>query len=420
MTALKPTMTATVLMILENRGCDIVSMYFRTLIAFLLVSCAAIASSSAEESRVWKSADGKFSVEAEFIDVENTVVRLRRSDNGKTASVPVKLLSQGDRDYLRQRLEQGSDTSNLTGNRAAWMEGKWGFRFNMPGMRQPEALAEFDVQKMIDQIKVLDTASWVQINLTQGANGSFYTSPHSELAKHISPDIVPTRDLFGEMLDALREQDFKVMVYFATEGPTMGKHPEKALPGVIDTWKKFAKSRGMTPDQAVAEIIVKEYSLRYGTKISGWWFDHATYGDIKALEKAALAGNPNAVLTFNVGGSPKLLTCPESDFTAGHPTPMKRQSPSSKKNEVAIEVIEKNNYVKGSLGHFFPPMQSTWNSGKPAFETEHAVDWTMRIVRAKGAITWAVALADTKNKQGPLATFQFKQLKAINRAFADQ
>ena len=95
---------------------------------------------------------------------------------------------------------------------------------------------------------------------------------------------------------------------------------------------------------------------------------------------------------------------------------MKRQSPSSKKNEVAIKLIEKNNYINGSLGHFFPPMQATWNSGKPAFETEQAIDWTMRIVQSKGAITWAVALADAKNKRAPLASFQFKQLEAINAA----
>tara|TARA_R110002073_G_scaffold43606_2_gene121573 strand:- start:7533 stop:8723 length:1191 start_codon:yes stop_codon:yes gene_type:complete len=387
-----------------------------TLPALLTIFCVATASSCAEEPRIWKSADGKFSVEAEFVGIENNIVRLRRTDNHKTAAVPIQMLSVSDREYIRERLEQGKETAKLTGRRAAWMEGQWGFRFNMPGMKQPEALAEFDVPKMIDQIKVLDTATWVQINITQGANGSFYTAPHPELAKHISPDIVPQRDLFGEMLDALIEQGFKVMVYFATEGPTMGKHPEKALPGVIETWKNYAKSREMTPEQAVAEIIVKEYSLRYGTKISGWWFDHASYGDIKALEKAALAGNPEAALTFNVGGSPELLTCPESDFTAGHPTPMKRHSPSWEGNEVAIKLIEKNNYINGSLGHFFPPMQETWNSGKPAFQTEQAIDWTVRIVQAGGAITWAVALADAKGKQAPLASVQFKQLKAINKA----
>jgi len=299
-------------------------------------------------------------------------------------------------------------------NRAEWMEGQWGFRFNMPSMKHPDKLADFDVKRMINQIKVLDTAKWVQINITQGANGSFFTSPHGKLAKYVSPDIVPRRDLFGEVLDALIAEDFKIHVYFATEGPTMGKHPDKALPGVIEKWKKYAKSLEMTPEQAVAEIIVKEYSLRYGKKISGWWFDHAGYGDIKLLARAARTGNPQAALAFNMGATPKLLTCPESDFTAGHPTPMKQQLPSWKGNEVAIELIEKNNYIKGSLGHFFPPLQAKWNSGKPAFKTEQAVDWTTKIVEAGGAITWAVALVDKKTSL--LAPAQFEQLRAINEA----
>ncbi len=309
------------------------------------------------------------------------------------------------------------NTKNVnTQNRASWMEGQWGFRFNLPGMKHPETLADFDVQTMINQIKILDTAKWVQINITQGANGSFFTSPHDSLAKHVSQDIVPNRDLFGEMLDALIAEGYKVHVYFATEGPTMSKHPDKALPGVIGKWKKYAKSLKMTPNQAVAEIIVKKYSLRYGKKISGWWFDHAKYGDITLLAKAALAGNPQAALTFNVGASPKLLTCPESDFTSGHPTPMKKQPPSWKGNEVAIKLIEKNNYIDGSLGHFFPPLQIKWTQGEPAFKTKQAVDWTTRIVRAGGAITWAVALADTNQQDAPLASVQFEQLKAINEA----
>lgn len=47
---------------------------------------------------------------------------------------------------------------------------------------------------------------------------------------------------------------------------------------------------------------------------------------------------------------------------------------------------------------------------------QQAVDWTIRIVHAKGAITWAVALADARKKKVPLASFQFEQLKVINQA----
>ena len=304
-------------------------------------------------------------------------------------------------------------------HRAGWMEGKWGFRFNMPSTKDLDALNKFDVDCMIDQIKVLHTAGWIQINISQGANGSYYVSPHPELTENIHPDMAPDRDLFGEMLEALLNENFKVMVYFATEGPTMGKHPDKAIPGTIEIWKDYVASKGMTPEQGVAEIIVKYYSQKYGDKISGWWFDHATYGDVKLLRAAALSGNPDAVVTFNVGGSAELKTNKESDFTAGHPTPMKQAPPSSDVNLLSIEMMEKNNYVDTSLAHFFPPMQMLWNSGDPAFTKEKAVEWTMRMVKAGGSMTWAVALEDFKNKQAPLASVQFEQLKAINQAYLD-
>jgi len=311
-----------------------------------------------------------------------------------------------------------SQLKPATAHRAASMEGQWGVRFVMPGMKHPDALADFDVKAMVDQLKLLDTVSWVQINVTQAANSSFYVSPHKTLAKHISPKMVPERDLFGEMMDALLAAEFKVHVYFASEGPGRNKHVDRHLPGAIDKWETYIASKNMTHKEAVAEIIVKEYSKRYGTKISGWWFDHTRNADIPLLAKAARAGNPNVLLTFNVGASTKLRTCPEADFTSGHPMPLKVHPANWKGNEEAIELIEKHKYVNGALSHIFPPMQSNWTFGKPVFKTEQAIDWTMRVINAGGAITWAVALADTKKQDAPLAEVQFNQLIAINKAVA--
>ena len=62
---------------------------------------ATTTSASADESRVWKTADGKFSVEAEFVGFENDIVQLRRTDNNKTVSVPIEKLSRRDQKYIR-------------------------------------------------------------------------------------------------------------------------------------------------------------------------------------------------------------------------------------------------------------------------------------------------------------------------------
>ena len=50
-------------------------------------------------ARKWTSNDGKFSVEAELVEVKDGNVRLKRQ-NGEIITVPLTNLSKADRDYL--------------------------------------------------------------------------------------------------------------------------------------------------------------------------------------------------------------------------------------------------------------------------------------------------------------------------------
>ena len=65
-------------------------------LAFVFVAFS-IRMVSAEEARTWNSASGKFSVEAELLQVRGDVLKLKRSD-GKTFDVKLSSLSQADRD----------------------------------------------------------------------------------------------------------------------------------------------------------------------------------------------------------------------------------------------------------------------------------------------------------------------------------
>jgi WD40 repeat protein len=55
------------------------------------------------QARTWKTADGMFSVEASLVSFANGTVKLKRSDNGKVISVPLKNLSLEDQDYMRRK-----------------------------------------------------------------------------------------------------------------------------------------------------------------------------------------------------------------------------------------------------------------------------------------------------------------------------
>lgn len=56
---------------------------------------------SEREFRLWKTADGAFSVEAQFVGKIGELVRLKRKDNDKVISVPLDRLSDGDQTFVR-------------------------------------------------------------------------------------------------------------------------------------------------------------------------------------------------------------------------------------------------------------------------------------------------------------------------------
>lgn len=53
------------------------------------------------EYRFWKTADGAFTVEAQFVGKIGELVRLKRKDNDKVISVPLEKLSDGDQVYVK-------------------------------------------------------------------------------------------------------------------------------------------------------------------------------------------------------------------------------------------------------------------------------------------------------------------------------
>ena len=76
------------------------------------------------------------------------------------------------------------------------------------------------------------------------------------------------------------------------------------------------------------EKVIREYSLRWGTNIAGWWFDgcyepNQLYNfpdapNFQSFAAAARAGNPNALIAFNRGVIDRVLSItPFEDYCAG-------------------------------------------------------------------------------------------------------
>jgi len=346
---------------------------------------------------------------------------------------------------------QLKDPASHDNMRGEWMIGNWGVRVVLPAGEMPELYA-FDPKKLVSQIVQIRTIKWVMINLTQGAYGGRYTAPNKILERQVDAEMAPQRDLFGETARLLKKAGLRVLVYFASEGPSAEnlyryqrhspakvKLVREAVP-IRRAWSSYIKIQGLTSDEAVAKVCIEYYSKRYGLLIDGWWFDHGRWGNASRYIKAARVGNEKAVVAWNekhryvpvkLAGAIEDVKvwglCRSSqaeDYTAGHITPTKTIPPWSKENEIIIHQIEKGNLKEraqtdGLIAHLFLPIQATWRGGKAHFPTQLAIDWTTRIIQAKGAITWAVALSAPEYLMSRMASKQFRQLLAVDAALLE-
>lgn len=297
---------------------------------------------------------------------------------------------------------------------AQWMSGKWGIGWRIKGGSNEDS-QKMDVNHLVEQVKTIPGLSYVLFNLSNGANGSIYTAPHAVLSS-VNPGVCSKRDLFGEMATAFQAAGYKVLVYLATQGPAQLKHGPRHDTDAkrIENWKAWVRKHYGSDDlpslkQAYAEVIVREFAQRYGTKIDGWWFDHSSFGNIELIHKEVTKGNPKAIVAFCRGLGTIANESPGyEDYTAGHPIPVRRGPASSKANlkmVTAIEATENGfcmNDGEPSLAHMFMPMKNRWNLGKDiVWQEEQAVDWMQRVLQAGGAWTWNVPFHESTSELNP-------------------
>ena len=302
--------------------------------------------------------------------------------------------------------------------------GTWGIRVPLPSAMWEDQLNAFDVKAFSDQFTQLTSASHVIVNVTHPAKGAFFVGPHPELAKIVGPGSFPTRDLLGEVLDAITASGKKALVYFACGA----FHGREASTEKRAAWDKHVESLGMYHVEAVRELLLTHYAQRYGEKISGWWFDGAkSVTDRERLKwrAAVLAGNPEAIVAFNCMAGPPFKSTPECHYFGGHPTPRSRHHFWEPINLPMITDIEKGPWMGtrgaqvepgyGALGHVFMGLQDRWTGGPCKFPPDQAIEWTTRVLKAGGMYTWAIP----RLKQGKISLMweaQFQLLLKINAA----
>jgi len=218
--------------------------------------------------------------------------------------------------------------------------------------------------------------------LTLGQNSGHYCSPNAAYDKYacLQPSKCSKRDLVADIQAVLAPKGIKMMLYLPCQSPNADPIAQKGfgLPqGARDQPIDGAFARKW------AEVI-REWSVRYGKNIAGWWFDgayrHVRFNDAigRIYADAVHAGNPDSIVAFNPG----VMLVPYSvaeDYTAGEIND-------------AAKVECQGRWLKNEQWHMLSFLGPTWCQKPPRFSNETVIEITRNIIENEGVVTWDVPI----------------------------
>jgi alpha-L-fucosidase-like protein len=303
--------------------------------------------------------------------------------------------------------------------RAAWMkEARFGVmthyleewiakRENLPGgqmsVEQWNGLVDhFDVDALASQVASVGARYYL---VTIGQGSGFYLAPNATYDRLVGgkPGRLARRDLVSALYQPLARRGIKLMVY-------LGTPRDPAVTSTLQLQRGPYRNREY---QLKWEQVIRDWSLRWGKKVAGWWFDgcywpNAMYRSAEppnfaSFAAAARAGNPDAALAFNPGVVDRLLSItPYEDYTAGeidHP------------DRILIRRVV-DGKVDGAVPHALSFLGQTWGTGPPRFTTAQVVEASRAIAGLGGVITWDTPI----ERDGKIAAAFLEQLAAVGKA----
>jgi hypothetical protein len=263
----------------------------------------------------------------------------------------------------------------------------------------------FDTEALAAQLQSVG-AGWYLISI--GQNSGYYLSPNATYDKivGITPSKLSKRDLVSDLADSLNKRGIKLMVYLPSGAPAGDAVARKALEWTNGPFRN-------REFQEKWESVIREWSQRWGKKVSGWWFDgcywpNAMYRTADApnftsFAAAARAGNPDSVVAFNPGVLYRTISItPEDDYIAGE---------VDKPDQIQIKRVT-DGKADGAQVHMLSFLGTQWGRGTPRFTTEQVVSYTKTLADAGGVVTWDTPI----QRNGTFAQPFLDQLTAIAKS----
>ena len=278
-----------------------------------------------------------------------------------------------------------------------------------------------DVGGLADQL-ALTGAKYLLFTI--GQNSGHYCAPNATYDRivGIAPSKCSRRDLVADLAKALATRNIRLMVYLPSGAPAADPVARKKLQwrwGSPRGWQLPGEPLGgrLAEFQRNWEAVIREWSLRWGKSVSGWWIDGCYFADqmyrfddapnFASFAAALKAGNPHTIVAFNPGVKvPVIAYSKYDDYTAG---------------EVNLPALAKA--VEACPGrwlgcegrnvqfHILTFLGKSWCKGdRPQLPDEQIVACTRKIADKGGVVTFDVPI----QKSGLIPQPFVEQLRAVN------
>lgn len=245
-----------------------------------------------------------------------------------------------------------------------------------------ERVNSFDVKGLAKQLKAVGAKYYM---ITIGQNSGHYISPNHKYDYYtgIVPSKCSTRDLVSDLYEELNPLGIKLMVYLP------------AIPPLLDrvAMSKLGWINGPNRNknfQVKWESIIREWSLRWGVKVNGWWFDavywpkevydHKQTPNFQSFALAVKAGNSNSIVAFNPSPKyPLTRVSKYEDYTAGEAYDVRGLECESR-------------WVETSQFHLMSFLGTDWGVGPTRYNNKQVMNIIHNVNKCGGVITWDVPI----------------------------
>jgi hypothetical protein len=271
-----------------------------------------------------------------------------------------------------------------------------------------DAVNSFDAENFAAQAA---SAGAGFVMFTLGQNSGDYCSPNAayDSVMNVKPgELCSVRDLPGDIGRALAKYNIPLILYLPSNPPVSNRLVSEKFR--YPYGKDSATSQF---NQPILEKMIREWSLRYGSLVKGWWFDGLyEWNDIRKTRMdmslkhnisthtlAAKAGNKSSIVTYNSGFGSIRANTPYCDYTSGE--------------KQTIDEFPLSRWAGDGVQWFlFTYLGEKWGGRGSQFRTEDLVTRARKVTENGGVLCLEVV----PDARGNILPSHLEQIRAVGKA----